>query len=1039
MTMLCFVAVAACLAPAVAAGAQDEPTFLATFDGTLTASGPQGDVEPVEVTGGAPRFEPGRTGQALVGGAGEALVHYPTPCHVIAVSGAVSLWVKPENWTPDDGCFHSFFESGGADGDRNWLIFYKYYENGWLLLRCSDADGRVGMAKAEDLGWQAGQWHHLAATWSPKGLRIYIDGELAAREAAQAIVPDRLGPTFKVGDDGWHVPNEEARTLIDDLRVYDHPLTESEVRRLAGRPELSVARDPFESRWHAEVRLPVGFAAGTVAIDVRREDAEEPALAAEAEAVDGLARATLDVSGLAEGEYVVTARLVTDEPPTLPATVAMRQPAQAVFALENERVRVVFDGATGGVLSIEAPGTGMGAREMIPPAPLLTAETVSFTENPWFYRPHDVSEAPAGDSVLRDMRLEDTDGGQRLTIEYELPVEARATVTADLADGDGAVRLRATVENSRPLWPSTAIRIPRVTFPAIDGLRIGESAEDDRLATGRIQGEELANPASVLQSLRVTQYPGHACLPWQDLFDSAGGGVYLSPLTDGTCQLEILARGRDGLMMLGSRWWTLLEPGETWESPVIEMGVHEGQWHPVAERFRDWALANTPPREQPEWLADCDGWVGAGSETYTFAELPEMLERAQQYGLSYLQLWSEMVLGTAYYCYFYPNPEMGTVEDLKQGIAAVHDAGGHVGFYSNAICFDGGIDQNPALQALIEKHGLQDEIELPRFYEEVAPHVFVGHDGVRAPAGAAGHSLGGYVDGYWPMDPCSPWWRDYLAGWITRWQDEYGADVWYLDSFPVHGYGIEPASFSRHLDHPTSTGAGQIGLLQHIRDAGFDGPMLYEGVACAALMPWTNWCLGTEYAFGSGEWSRPEIFCYSLSDVYPVFSGSCNRWTGIGQIWPDLEEPRHEDAMNLVFLNGQRFDALNLQSLVPDDLYATHMRRLIALRARLRDVVYAGRMMDVLGLSGVPERVAARVFVRQEPAVAVVTVVDRREEHGPWELAIDTGALPWPEGITRATLLTLDGEERLIELRRDGAILRLDLDGQGEVCAVRLE
>ncbi len=1040
MAMLRWLVIAMLATAATLGNAQDEPIFHATFDGTLTAGGSGGAVEPAEVAGGEPSFEAGRLGQALVAGAGQPLIHYPSAGHLSPMSGTVSLWVQPVNWTPDDEAFHSFFESGGADGDRDWLIFYKYYQNGWLLLRCSDAQGRVGIAKALDLGWRPGEWHHLAATWSPRGLHIYVDGELAARQEGAIVVPDSVGATFKVGDDGWHVPNPEARTLIDDLRVYSHPLSDIEISRLAGRPAVDVERAEMNSRWRVQVLLPIGVEDEPVALDVRQPGAAEPALATEVRAAEGVARTSLDVAELPAGEYTITAQIVDGEVPTLPASVTMRQPEQAVYVLENGRIRVVFDGATGGVLAIEAPDRGMVARAQVAPEPLLTAETLSYTLNPWFYRDADVTRAPADDSTVREMRLEEADGGRHFTIEYELLGGARATVTADLPDGAPTVQLRATVANARPLWPSTAIRIPRITFPMVSGLRIGESAEDDRLATGLVHGEELVNPAAAIGATRVLQYPGRSCVPWQDLFDDAGGGVSLAPLTDGRCQLEVLARGDDDAMALGNRWWALLEPGETWVSPVIELTVHEGRWHPVAERFRDWALANTPPREQPEWLAECDGWVGAGSATYTFAGLPEMLATAKEYGLSYIQLWAEMVLGNAYYCYFYPNPELGTVEELKQGIAGVHAGGGHVGFYSNAICFDGGIDQNPALQALIEQYGLQDEItDLPRFYEEVAPHVFVGHDGVRAPGAAAGHSLGGYVDGYWPMDPGSPWWRDYLAGWITRWQDEYGADVWYLDSFPVHGYGIEPASFSRFHDHPASTGGAQIGLLQHIRDAGFVGPMLYEGVACAALMPWTNWCLGTELSFGSGEWSRPEIFCYSLSDVYPVFSGTCNRWTGIGQIWTDLAEPRHEDAMNFVFLNGERFDALGLQDLPMDEPYAVHMKQLIALRARLRDVVYGGRMMDTLGLSGMPERVAARVFVRQEPAAAVVTVVDRREEHAPWELAIDTSALPWPDGVSRAMLLTLDGEERPVQLTRDGAVLRVTLDGQGEVCALRLE
>jgi hypothetical protein len=226
------------------------------------------------------------------------------------------------------------------------------------------------------------------------------------------------------------------------------------------------------------------------------------------------------------------------------------------------------------------------------------------------------------------------------------------------------------------------------------------------------------------------------------------------------------------------------------------------------------------------------------------------------------------------------------------------------------------VDQNPLLQQTIDKYKLAGKMPpLPKFYDEAIKHNFVGPGGAYGKGGAAGHSLTGYPDGYWAMNPGSKWWQDYLAGWISKWHRDYGADIWYLDSFPVHGYGLGPASYALDVEHPQSLSAGQIGLLKRIRKD-FQGPLLYEGVACAALMPYTNWCLGTELSFGSGPWSRPEIFVYSFGDVYPAFSGTCNRWTGIQTIFPDLKDTqRHEEAMNYVFLLGERFDALGLHPL----------------------------------------------------------------------------------------------------------------------------
>jgi hypothetical protein len=939
------------------------------------------------------------------------------------------------NWAGTDGNFHSFFESGDESGKSGWLVLYKYYQESWLLLRYAQGRSVVGMAAASAAAWQPGQWHHLAGTWSREAMRIYVDGELAAT-APRPLVAPTLGETFHLGDDGWHLPHPGARTLIDEARIYGYPLSPERIRQLAMVSRLTVSRAAGGSEWRAAVELPPALVSA-VRFEVLAPDNPAALRSVTVAPAQDTAQGVLEVADLAPGSYLVMATLRDAEGLQIgEARQDMRRLERETLAMENPRIRVVFDGGSGAIAAVASPEYGWQAAGWSTAMPLLSLDTVDLAGHARFYQPADVKPLAADEASLKAAELDVGEDGQRLRLHYQWEPGIEAFVTATLPADSPTISLRAEVRCPRPLRPSSARRIPSVRFPQIAGLRIGADSADDVLATGRVQGERLANPAAALHGERPMTYPGRACVPWLDLYD-ADGGLALIPQADASCQVEVIPGQADGFLSFAHRWWCLLEPGESWTSPTVELAVHAGAWHWSADRFRDWALEATPPRSQPEWLATCDGWTGMGHAGYTFKDLPDILENGRQYGLTYLQLWAQMIDGNAYYCFFYPNPEMGTIEDLKEGIRAVRAAGGHIGFYSNAITFDGGIDQNPGIEKLIETHALTDIPPRPRFYEEVYRNLFVGPDGSTRGATASGHSQGGYVDGYWPMDPNSTWWQDYLAGWIRTWTQDYGADIWYLDSFPIQGYGLGPASYGLHLDHPRGLSAGQIGLLERIRRA-FAGPILYEGVACAAFMPWTNWCLGTELAFGSGTWSRPEIFVYSFGDVYPVFSGTCNTWKGIGAIWPDLGEPTHEDAMNYVFLLGERFDTLGLWQADPQSDYCQHLRRLIALRAKIRDTVYGGRMLDVRGLSGMPERAEARVFLRQSPAEAVVTVVDRRPERTPWTLELTPGDLPWPQGLAQAALLDLDGGERPMDLRVSEGRTALRLDPAPPVAALRI-
>ena len=89
-----------------------------------------------------------------------------------------------------------------------------------------------------------GNWHHLAGVSTPEEMSVYLDGVLLLTKLATDLDPrpgrdvryDR-GNDFWIGRHGNLSPNYDFNGDIDDVRVYSHPFTQSDVTWLAsGKP-----------------------------------------------------------------------------------------------------------------------------------------------------------------------------------------------------------------------------------------------------------------------------------------------------------------------------------------------------------------------------------------------------------------------------------------------------------------------------------------------------------------------------------------------------------------------------------------------------------------------------------------------------------------------------------------------------------------------------------------------------------------------------------------------------------------------------------
>lgn len=210
-----------CLLAATWGLAQSAPVITVSFDEDLngvTAAGPL-----VGTPEGKPVLAPGKFGQALKSGPATGYANYPAAL-LQREAGTVEMWVCPLDWTPAEEFFHVFFDVHGEGA----LYLYKYYQgNNLLMLACPHGNGPYAESRAR-LGWQPGEWHHIAGTWSVDGVRVYVDGKSPTPVAMRGELPIELGATFRLGDHPWHIERTTS-SLIDEVRLYDRALSPAHI------------------------------------------------------------------------------------------------------------------------------------------------------------------------------------------------------------------------------------------------------------------------------------------------------------------------------------------------------------------------------------------------------------------------------------------------------------------------------------------------------------------------------------------------------------------------------------------------------------------------------------------------------------------------------------------------------------------------------------------------------------------------------------------------------------------------------------------
>lgn len=129
------------------------------------------------------------------------------------------------------------------DGAPGQVIVSQEEGTDWLLADADSGSLQTGLCEPGTSGRKPtppgppltskvvitdGNWHHISFTWDGGTRRLYVDGALVAEDTQSSLASSSGGLHIGCGSD--MSPGTFWKGLIDDVRIYNHALTDDRVR-----------------------------------------------------------------------------------------------------------------------------------------------------------------------------------------------------------------------------------------------------------------------------------------------------------------------------------------------------------------------------------------------------------------------------------------------------------------------------------------------------------------------------------------------------------------------------------------------------------------------------------------------------------------------------------------------------------------------------------------------------------------------------------------------------------------------------------------
>ncbi len=180
------------------------------------------------------------TMRGLIIGTGGSAVLYKSAGNLTPENGTIELVVKNIDWAWDDKNIHLFMQ-GTFSQEKNVGKFYiyKYRAGGIAVYIGLNKSSEKVFLRYQPKNWKDKSWHHIAITYSPEEIALYVDG--IKRKTGKL-------PTIKKWCDGFYVGpaskkfGYDGKTTINNVTLYKRALTAEEIKASAKErlPELEI-------------------------------------------------------------------------------------------------------------------------------------------------------------------------------------------------------------------------------------------------------------------------------------------------------------------------------------------------------------------------------------------------------------------------------------------------------------------------------------------------------------------------------------------------------------------------------------------------------------------------------------------------------------------------------------------------------------------------------------------------------------------------------------------------------------------------------